>query len=68
MPSEEVLYRAVAAGVTACLGLWWFHLFMKKLMARQPALARAGIYAAIWLAYFILTMMALALREGEQAL
>ncbi|MGE0408252.1 MAG: hypothetical protein AB7P23_03195 [Amphiplicatus sp.] len=47
---------AVAAGLVASLGLWWFH-FMLKGLKSLPRATRYGVYAGVWLAYFILVMM-----------
>jgi len=53
------IYAVIAAIVIASIGLWWFQFVMNgvKKMARG---ARYGVYAAVWLAYFILTLIVIA--------
>lgn len=53
---EHPLYAAIAAAVVACIGLWWFRLVLGGIR-KQPKATRYGIYALVWLAYFILTMI-----------
>jgi len=53
---ENILYVAIAAAVIACIGLWWFRLVLVQVRKMRPA-TRYGIYALVWLAYFILTMI-----------
>lgn len=54
--SADVIYGAIAAFVVACVGLWWFRLVLSS-VRKQPKATRYGIYALVWLAYFILTMI-----------
>lgn len=61
MPDSPAYIAAIPAGIIATLGLWWFHFMMKDFMGRQPRATRWGVYALIWLAYFVLVML-LALR------
>jgi len=53
---EHAFYAAIAASVVASIGLWWFRLIMKG-VRDQPKTTRYGVYALVWLAYFILTMI-----------
>lgn len=46
---------AVSA-IIATAGLWWFQ-YMLKDIRKLPRTTRYGIYAIIWLAYFILVMI-----------
>lgn len=59
---DHPLYAGIAAAVVASLGLWWFRVILTEIK-KQPKATRYGIYAAIWLAYFILTMMVLGMRN-----
>lgn len=54
--SEEQLGAGIAAAVVASLGLWWFRLIMKNLQ-NMAKTTRYGIYALIWLAYFVAVML-----------
>lgn len=63
MPDGQTLAAAIPAAIVATLGLWWFHFMMKGFMGRQPRATRLGVYALIWLAYFVLVML-LALRQA----
>jgi hypothetical protein len=47
---------AVVAAIVATAGLWWFLLLLKKETSRLPAATRYGVYALVWLAYFVLTL------------
>jgi hypothetical protein len=38
------------------VGLWWFQLVLPA-VRKLPKITRHGVYAAIWLAYFILSMI-----------
>ena len=49
------------AAVIASLGLWWFRLVL-PVVRKQPQATRFGVYAFVWLAYFILTIMVINLR------
>lgn len=53
--AQETLYAAISSGVVATAGLWWFRLVLKNVRT-LPNLTRYGVYAFIWLAYFVLTM------------
>lgn len=55
MPSDA-LYAAIAAIIVASIGLWWFRLVLTG-VRKQPKATRYGVYALVWLAYFILTMI-----------
>ena len=44
----------VSAGIVATVGTWWFAMVLKGLK-QLPQTTRWGVYALIWLAYFILT-------------
>lgn len=46
----------LVAALVATLGLWWFRLVMKSVRT-LPKPTRYGVYALIWLAYFILTVI-----------
>ncbi|MBB5517540.1 hypothetical protein [Amphiplicatus metriothermophilus] len=48
---------AFVAAIVATAGLWWFRLLLKKEVGRLPAATRYGVYALIWLAYFVLTFI-----------
>lgn len=52
---EALIAAGIAAGI-ATLGLWWFRL-MLPVVRRQPKTTRYGVYALVWLAYFILTLI-----------
>ena len=54
--SEEQLGAALGAAIVASFGLWWFRLIMKNLRETN-AVTRYGIYALIWLAYFVAMML-----------
>ncbi len=53
---EETLIAALVGAIVASLGLWWFRLIL-PVVRRQPKTTRFGVYALVWLAYFILTIM-----------
>lgn len=57
---------AGVAAVIATLGLWWFRFILKD-VRRLPKVTRYGIYALIWLAYFVLIMILAARRTGAGA-
>jgi hypothetical protein len=44
------------AALIATAGLWWFDFVLKGLRS-MPKGVRYGIYALIWLAYFILVII-----------
>ncbi len=54
--SDEQIGAAIAAAVIATLGLWWFRLILRSVRALPP-ITRFGIYALIWLAYFVAVML-----------
>lgn len=60
---DERALAALAAAAVATLGLWWFRLILKD-ARRWPKPTRYGVYALIWLAYFILVMAAIGLGRG----
>lgn len=61
--TADVFYAAIAAVVVASVGLWWFRLVLTG-VRKLPKGTRYGIYALIWLAYFILTMVVI--RQAQQ--
>ena len=54
--NESAIAAVISAAVIASLGLWWFRLIMTA-VRKQAKATRYGVYAAVWLAYFILTMV-----------
>ena len=54
--AESGIYAALAGALVASLGLWWFRLVMTG-VKKLPKTTRYGVYALIWLAYFILTLL-----------
>lgn len=50
------LYAALAAILVASFGLWWFRLVLTG-VRKLPKTSRYGVYALVWLAYFILTLI-----------
>jgi len=54
--SDAQIGTAIAAALVATLGLWWFRLIMKN-VREMPKTTRFGIYALIWLAYFVAVML-----------
>lgn len=62
MPDSLTLVAAAIAAVVATAGLWWFRFVLKD-VRRLPPTTRYGVYALIWLAYFVLVML-IALRRG----
>jgi len=50
------LIAALVAALIASLGLWWFRLILRGVRT-LPASSRYGVYALVWLAYFILTLI-----------
>jgi len=56
-------FALIAAAIVACLGLWWFHFILKGL-PQLKSRARYGVYAAIWLAYFFVTLIVIAQTQG----
>ena len=62
MGKDELIAALVAAAI-ACVGLWWFRLIL-PVIKKQPKLTRFGVYAIVWLAYFILTMIMIGRSGG----
>ena len=54
--SRESLIAGLVAALIASAGLWWFRLIL-PVIKKQPKPTRFGVYAIVWLAYFILTMI-----------
>ncbi|WP_375201927.1 hypothetical protein [Hyphococcus sp.] len=54
--SQESLIAGLVAALIASAGLWWFRLIL-PVVKKQPKETRFGVYAIVWLAYFILTMI-----------
>lgn len=54
--SDETAMAALVGVIVASLGLWWFRLLM-PVVRKQSKTTRYGVYALVWLAYFILTIM-----------
>ena len=52
----EIFYASIAATVIASIGLWWFRLVL-PVIRKKPKTTRYGVYALVWLAYFILTVI-----------
>lgn len=64
--SAGVDWQAViAATIVATGGLWWFRLVLKDVRRMAPA-TRYGVYALVWLAYFVVTMLAIGRLAGGQ--
>ncbi len=51
-----MLIAFFVAAAIASGGLWWFRLIL-PVIRKQPRTTRLGVYALVWLAYFILTIM-----------
>ena len=47
---------AIAAFIVACGGTWWFYAILTNIR-KMPMATRLGVYALVWLAYFIVTML-----------
>lgn len=63
MIDQTTLGLVMVAALIATGGLWWFRMVLKeRLLAMQSGL-RFGLYALIWLAYFIVIIV-LAGRGG----
>lgn len=54
--NEQTLGAAFVAALIASVGLWWFRVVL-PVVRKQPKTTRFGVYALVWLAYFILTIM-----------
>lgn len=61
MSGSQFIAAGVAA-LVATLGLWWFTFVLKE-TRRLPPATRYGVYALVWLAYFVAVML-LALRRA----
>ncbi|WDI32637.1 hypothetical protein PUV54_05435 [Hyphococcus flavus] len=62
MNASALIAILVSAGI-ATLGLWWFR-FILPVIRKQPKNTRYGVYALIWLAYFILSMLLIGSAAG----
>ncbi|MEM8770082.1 MAG: hypothetical protein AAGD92_00400 [Pseudomonadota bacterium] len=60
----ERLVAAIAAAIVATLGLWWFRLIMSNVRT-MPKTPRYGIYALVWLTYFVVVMMFIGLSGNQ---
>ena len=60
---DHALYAAIAAAVIATFGLWWLRVVL-PVVKEQPKASRYGIYALVWSAYFVLTMMVIAQAQS----
>ena len=56
---ENTIFVAIAAFVIASIGLWWFRLVLPVVRGYSKT-TRYGIYALVWLAYFVLSMIVIA--------
>jgi len=54
--AESAIYAVITATIISSLGLWWFRLILPG-VKKKPKAMRYGVYALIWLAYFILTLV-----------
>ena len=54
--AQSAIFAIVAAAVIATLGLWWFRVVLSNVKKLAPT-TRYGVYALIWLAYFIATLV-----------
>ena len=61
--SQESLIAGIVAALIASAGLWWFRLVL-PVIKKQPQTTRYGVYAIVWLAYFILTMIVIGRSSG----
>ena len=50
------LFAALGAALIATFGLWWFRLVLTG-VRKLPKSSRYGVYALVWLASFILTLI-----------
>lgn len=53
---QETINAAIVGVIISTVGLWWFRLMLPNVRA-MPRTTRFGVYALIWLAYFILTLL-----------
>ncbi|WP_428407131.1 hypothetical protein [Hyphococcus sp.] len=61
--SQESLIAGIVAALIASAGLWWFRLVLPA-VKKQPKTTRFGVYAIVWLAYFILIMIMIGRSGG----
>ncbi|WP_411816686.1 hypothetical protein [Hyphococcus sp. DH-69] len=61
--SQPVIMAVIVAIIIATGGLWWFRLIL-PVVRKQPKTTRFGVYALVWLAYFILTMILIGRSGG----
>lgn len=54
--AQSGLYAALVAILVASFGLWWFRLVLTG-VRKLPKTSRYGVYALVWFAYFILTLI-----------
>ena len=54
--NQETLIAGLVAALIASAGVWWFRLIL-PVIKKQPKTTRLGVYAILWLAYFILIMI-----------
>ena len=57
--NQAALFALLASAAIASAGLWWFRFILKS-VKNLPTATRYGIYALVWLAYFILTLIVVA--------
>ncbi len=62
--AQSAVYAGIAAIIIASFGLWWFRLVMTS-VKKQPKATRYGIYALVWLAYFIATLVMIGQSGGQ---
>ena len=53
---DDAFFAAIASAVIATIGLWWFRLVLSS-VRKMPKTTRYGVYALVWLAYFVLSMI-----------
>lgn len=53
MPETFALSVILVAALIATGGLWWFRMVLKGRLLNMQKTTRFGVYALIWLAYFI---------------
>ncbi len=56
MLNQSALIAILVSAALALAGLWWFRLMLPQIR-NQPKITRYGVYAAVWLAYFILLVI-----------
>jgi len=54
--SGDFIGAIFVASLIATAGLWWFRMVLKS-VRRLATPTRFGVYAAVWLAYFILIII-----------